>query len=45
MKREHQPPQEFMHGIRMGEYLKRNPISPEQKEKNRLGLLRLVRAA
>ena len=39
----HQPPQEFMHGILMQEYLRRNPLTAEQKEKNRLGLLLLLK--
>ena len=36
----HQPPKEFMKGIPMEEYRKENPLTPEQLERNRLGLLK-----
>lgn len=37
----HQPPKEFVNGIPIEQYRKENPLSAEEIEKNRLGLLKM----
>ena len=36
----HSPVKEFVNGIPIEQYRKENPLSPEEIEKNRLGLLK-----
>ncbi len=36
----HQPPQEFVNGVLIQEYLRRHPLTAEQIEKNRQEFLR-----
>jgi hypothetical protein len=40
IKATHQPPQEFVNGIFIQEYLKLHPLTAEQIEKNRQEFLR-----